>query len=177
MKRKIIYLLIIITFLSNVVKSQPPAFYAGKTDTLYSEILKENRPLFVYLPDEYDDSGIKYPVIYILDGETRCSHAVPTIAFITELGLMPPSIIVGIPNTDRDRDFLPGKLPELNGKDSAYNFLHFITKELFPFMQKHFKSSESRILTGHSSLLFTGYTLKRGIIPFKLSTSINRVKE
>ena len=160
MKRKIIYLLLIITILSNVVKSQPSTFYTGKTDTLYSEILKENRPLFVYLPDEYYDSGIKYPVIYILDGETRCSHAVPTIAFMTGLGLVPPSIIVGIPNTDRDRDFLPGKLPELSGKDSAYNFLHFITKELFPFIQKHYETSESRILIGHSKGgLFALYAL------------------
>ena len=61
----------------------------------------------IYLPEGYEKDSIRYPVIYIIDGETRCTHAVPTVRFISSEGLMPKSIIVGIPNVNRNRDFLP----------------------------------------------------------------------
>jgi len=149
-ERQIGYLLLIFSLVSSGVKSQPSTFYTGKTDTLYSEILKEKRPLFIYLPDDYESSETRYPVIFILDGESRCAHAVPTIAFMVENKLMPPSIIVGIPNIDRNRDFLPGNGENLNVKDSSSNFLNFLTSELFIFLEKRYKTGEYRILIGHS---------------------------
>ncbi|MFI5142120.1 MAG: alpha/beta hydrolase-fold protein, partial [Bacteroidia bacterium] len=42
----------------------------GKVDSLYSKILKENRELWVYLPDNFNASK-KYPIVYLLDGKTN----------------------------------------------------------------------------------------------------------
>lgn len=37
-------------------------------DTFHSEILNRDIPMYVYLPDGYDDAKDPYPVIYMLHG-------------------------------------------------------------------------------------------------------------
>jgi predicted alpha/beta superfamily hydrolase len=152
--------LAIFTFFCRHAQSQSGYAYTERTDTTYSEILKEKRPLKIYLPEGYDKENIKYPVIYIIDGETRCTHAVPTIRFISSEGFMPKSIVVGIPNVNRNRDFLPVVDQFSPAQDSAYNFLHFIRGELFPYIEKNYKAGSYRILIGHSyGGLFSMYAL------------------
>lgn len=42
----------------------------GTLDSIYSNILKEYRKIYVQLPSTYDPTkNEKYPVVYILDGE------------------------------------------------------------------------------------------------------------
>src|ERR1035437_10555756 len=41
----------------------------GTIDSVYSELLKENRQLLIYLPETYNNNQ-KYPVVYLLDGES-----------------------------------------------------------------------------------------------------------
>ena len=44
-------------------------FTIGKTITIKSKVLKENRKLNIYLPLNYEVDSLKtYPVIYLLDG-------------------------------------------------------------------------------------------------------------
>jgi predicted alpha/beta superfamily hydrolase len=142
------------------IHAQSGYAYTEKKDSLFSETLKENRPLSVYLPEGYDKENTKYPVIYIIDGETRCTHAVPTVRFISSEGLMPKAIVIGIPNVNRNRDFLPGINQDPSVRDSADNFLKFITAELFPYIEKQYRAESYRILIGHSyGGLFAMYAL------------------
>jgi predicted alpha/beta superfamily hydrolase len=138
------------TLLCSCLQAQSGYAYTEKKDSLFSETLKENRLLSLYLPEGYEKDSIRYPVIYIIDGETRCTHAVPTVRFISSEGLMPKSIIVGIPNVNRNRDFLPAIRQNPSAKDSADNFLQFITAELFPYIEKQYRADSYRILIGHS---------------------------
>ena len=146
----IIALLFTVILSGQQIKAQSGYAYTEKKDSLFSETLKESRPLSIYLPEGYEKDSIRYPVIYIIDGETRCTHAVPTVRFISSEGLMPRSIIVGIPNVNRNRDFLPAIRPNPSERDSADNFLQFITAELFPYIEKQYRAESYRILIGHS---------------------------
>jgi predicted alpha/beta superfamily hydrolase len=139
-----------LTMLCPCIQAQSGYAYTEKKDSLFSETLKEKRPLGIYLPEGYDKDSVRYPVIYIIDGETRCTHAVPTVRFISSEGLMPKSIVVGIPNVNRNRDFLPAIRQNSSVKDSADNFLQFITTELFPYIEKQYRAGAYRILIGHS---------------------------
>ena len=47
------------------------AFEIGKTITVKSDILEEDRTLNIYLPEGYDTLDKKYPVIYLLDGSAN----------------------------------------------------------------------------------------------------------
>lgn len=149
-KSLVIALLFTFSMFCSSIQAQSGYAYTEKKDSLFSETLKENRPLRIYLPEGYEKDSIRYPVIYIIDGETRCTHAVPTVRFISSEGLMPKSIIVGIPNVNRDRDFLPAIRPNPSAKDSADNFLQFFAAELFPYMEKQYRTEPYRILIGHS---------------------------
>ena len=137
-------------FLGSQLCAQSNYAYTEKKDSLFSETLQEKRPLFIYLPEGYDKENTRYPVIYVLDGETRCAHTVPTVRFLTAEGLMPKAMVVGIPNVNRERDFLPGRDKNGPSGDGAYNFLRFIHIELFSYIEKQYKADDYRILIGHS---------------------------
>ncbi len=60
-------------------------------------------------------------------------------------------IVVAIQNTDRRRD--------MNPEGGADNFIRFIKTELVPYVEKNYRTSGSRILTGQSfSALFALYS-------------------
>jgi len=88
----------------------------GAIDSIDSKILKEERKIWVYVPDA-NTEGIqfakeKYPVVYLLDGD---SHFFSVAGMIRQLSsangntICPKMIVVGIPNTNRTRDLTPTK--------------------------------------------------------------------
>ena len=126
----------------------------GVLDSLHSEVLNESRSVYVQLPDSYDpDSSIKYPVVYILDGDVLL-NALYTVHSFYSGGFMPEMIMVGISNgANRTRDLTtsvidPSLINEENG--GADKFMSFIEKELIPFIETKYPVTEYRTLIGHS---------------------------
>jgi predicted alpha/beta superfamily hydrolase len=132
----------------------------GKIVKLESKILNEERQIFIHLPDGYDQTNARYPVFYVLDGETHFIHASGTVSFLSVNGVTPQIIIVGIPNTFRNRDFSPTKTDALPGSGGADNFIKFLQEELIPYIDKNYRTESHRILFGHSATgNFSIYTL------------------
>ena len=132
----------------------------GKIITLNSEVLQEQRDIFVYLPVGYELTEEKYPVIYILDGRGNFAFSATTSNFLSRTQRMPRSIVVGIPNTDRNRDFTPVHEERTPTSGGADNFLEFIEKELIPYIDKNYRTHSYRTLFGHSLCgMFAIYTL------------------
>ena len=105
-KTKILTILLFITTLT--FAQEKKEFSIGETVTIKSEILKEDRILNIALPEGYDASkDEKYPVIYLLDGSANEDflHVVGLVQFFNLQFFMPKTIIVGIANVDRKRDF------------------------------------------------------------------------
>lgn len=132
----------------------------GVVDHLVSEILGEERILNIYLPKGYEenDSAV-YPVIYLLDGSANedFEHVAGLLQFCNFpwLNYMPKSIIVGIANTDRLRDFtFPSQVQEYNQKyptnGGSGAFMDFIDSELQPHIRAHYKVSDTSMLIGQS---------------------------
>ena len=126
----------------------------GVLDSLHSEVLNESRSVYVQLPDSYDpDSSIKYPVVYILDGDVLL-NALYTVHSFYSGGFMPEMIMVGISNgANRTRDLTtsvidPSLINEENG--GADKFMKFIEKELIPFIETKYPVTDYRTLIGHS---------------------------
>jgi len=127
----------------------------GETFKLRSAILEEDRTLQISLPNGYQTSGERYPVIYVLDGEGQFAQAVGAIRFLGKVNKMPPAIVVGIPNTNRNRDLSPATsnpkdLEKLPGGGGADRFLAFLTDELRPQIEANYRTWPFRILFGHS---------------------------
>ena len=137
----------------------------GKTDSIYSETLKEQRKFWVQLPNNFDKNK-KYPVAYILDGETH----LPTISIVQNYysgGFTPEMILIGISNQqNRTRDLTISKITFRQGgafnqeTGGADNFLEFLKDELIPHIEKNYPVTNYRTLIGHSfGGLFTINTL------------------
>ena len=70
--------------------------------------------------------------------------------------LIPQMILVGIVNTDRNRDYTPTYAPEQLGtfrfptSGKADAFLRFLKSELFPLIDKNYRTEPFRIISGWS---------------------------
>jgi len=131
----------------------------AKYNKIYSEKIGEDREIYVSLPEEYEKSGKKYPVLYMMDGEFNATPGpVGSIRYLEFQGLIPEFIIVGIKNTNRDKDIYPEEVTYGDGTKAggrANQYLSFISDELIPFISKTYRTEEYRILYGTSNTGFT----------------------
>ena len=121
----------------------------GTYRVLHSQVLGEDRTLLVNLPKGYDESGLHYPVLYVLyGGQVRgyFAEAVHIADRLHEASLVPQLIIVGVKNVDRYRDTLP--VDRSGQKGGAERFLKFFTDELIPFVDGSYRTKDFRILVG-----------------------------
>ena len=138
-------------------------YVIGKILKLKSQVLEEDREIYVQLPEGYENSKEKYPVLYILDARRGFPIGAAMLRFFAELGQMPRMIVVGIPNISLSKrlvDFSPDNNPAYPGSGGAGKFLDFLKTELIPQIDKKYRTHPSRVLCGHSLAgLFTTYVL------------------
>ena len=148
-------------------------FVLGVIEEIKSVELSETRTLNIYLPEGYNkDSAARYPVIYLLDGSANEDfiHIVGLVQYnnFPWINRVPKSIVVGISNTNRKRDFTyPTTLEEdkkkFPGTGGSQKFIDFIEKELQPFIEKIYKTNTFKTIIGQSlgGLLATEILFKR----------------
>jgi predicted alpha/beta superfamily hydrolase len=137
----------------------------GKTDSVYSHILKEKRKVWVYLPNMKSpspDASQRYPVVYLLDGDGHFESVVGMIQQLSQVNgnsIVPEMIVVAIPNTDRTRDLTPTHIlsdpPMMDSNFSKNtgggdNFTSFLEKELMPHIDSVYPTQKYKMLIGHS---------------------------
>ncbi|MEM6805064.1 MAG: alpha/beta hydrolase-fold protein [Bacteroidota bacterium] len=175
---RFILLLLSIFFISQLHGQKKDHRYEGKktvpfgiVEEIDSKILGEKRVLNIYLPQSYHpDSAKSYPLIYLLDGSAHedYPHIAGLMQFAHSYNILPPSILVGIANVDRYRDFtFPSQdsidLKELPQSGGSEKFITFLEQEVQPFIQKNYPASEGKTLIGQSmgGLLATEILLKK----------------
>lgn len=157
----------------NVIKGKAQEnvkpFVIGETRVLKSNVLQEERTLNVYLPLGYDKEK-SYPVIYLLDGSSNEDflHIVGLVQFYHMQFGMPDFLVVGIGNVDRKRDFtfhtdLEDLKKEYPTTGHSAKFIEFVEKELQPYVNSAYKTTETKYLIGQSlgGLLATEILLKK----------------
>ncbi|WP_227686841.1 alpha/beta hydrolase [Spirosoma arboris] len=159
------------SFGQNTPTTKP--FVLGHIDAISSKELGEIRTLNIYLPEGYSkDSLSKYPVIYLLDGsaDEDFIHIAGLVQFANFpwVNLLPKSVVVGIANVDRRRDFTYPTTIEKDKKDypttgQSQRFIAFLEKELQPYIQKTYSSNPSKTIIGQSlgGLLATEILFKK----------------
>ncbi|MDQ8144026.1 alpha/beta hydrolase-fold protein [Chryseobacterium sp. CFS15] len=140
----------------------------GEIRIFKSKILKEDRILNIYLPQNFDKTK-SYPIIYLLDGSMNEDfiHVTGLVQFFNQMYSMPETIVVGIANIDRKKDFtfhtdlkdLQTDYPTTGHSDK---FISFLEKELKPYIESQFKTAD-KYLFGQSlgGLLATEILLKK----------------
>lgn len=140
------------------VRTEP--FVLGITDIIRSTVMNEERTLNIYLPPGYNEQdSVRYPVIYLLDGsvDEDFIHMAGLVYFLgfPWLNLCPPSIVVGIANVDRKRDYTFPTTVEKDKKDfpttgGSAAFIRYLGEEVIPYIRSRYKTNNTSTLIGQS---------------------------
>ncbi len=156
----IVAILAVSFFAANLFAQQAAKIFVGEAIVIHSEILDEDRTLYIYTPQGYGSSEDRYPALYMLDGSEHFVHVSGIIHYLSGIGHIPQMIMVAIPNTRRDHDLTPTYNEEFPTSGGGEKFLNFLEKELIPYIDQTYRTQPYRILAGHSLAgTFTVYTL------------------
>ena len=115
--------------------------------------------IYVRLPQDYGaDPARRYPIVYLLDGDSLFPMLAPAHLFLTIDDNIPEAIVVGIaygsfdkPTNRRHVDFMPpaaGVKPEDSG---TVAFQRFLKHELLPTVERKYRADPTRrVLFGQS---------------------------
>jgi predicted alpha/beta superfamily hydrolase len=167
MGKNILSLSLVLILISQVFCAAYAQDHAVISDSIYSNVLKEERSIKILLPEAYKPGSTdKYEVIYVTDGEWAMDPFSFDYKFAQGENFVPPAIIVAIPNryingvNQRDRDFLPVHVPDPAISGGADNFLSFMKTELIPYIDNKYPTNKTNSIYGHSyGGLFALYAL------------------
>ncbi len=144
------------------------------TIKINSSELNQEREILVYTPQGYNESlYTSFDVIYVFDSQNRefFDYAHSTISFLEEF-LWKKFIVVGITSPyieDQNYGRHNDMLPVLRSKEAikrypysgnADNFLKYVKNEVYPYIEKNYRTMNKRIAVGHSlSASFILYSL------------------
>ena len=112
----------------------------GSSYAFPSAYLKTDVPVSIHLPRDYDNDDGRYPVLYLLDFGNDFRFAAPVADFLEASDRVPGLIVSAI------------AVDNLSGSPQA--MLGFLEKELFPYIEKTYRTHPCRILYGHSGRSF-----------------------
>jgi predicted alpha/beta superfamily hydrolase len=122
---------------------------AGDYFVLRSEAMNSRYHIYIRYPEAYaEQPQRRYPIVYLLDGDSTFPLLAPEHAFLTYDDKLPDAIIVGIaygsfapPINHREIDF----------GDRAADFQRFLETELIPKVERRTRTDPTRrILLGQS---------------------------
>ncbi|MEO6323027.1 MAG: alpha/beta hydrolase-fold protein [Thermoanaerobaculia bacterium] len=137
------------------IRAADDSISIGTTFKLRSEILGTERTILVHTPAAYEAGTLRYPVLYLTDGEYQFQHTVTTVDFLARSGKIPALIVVGISTAggDRTHDLTPTQdlsQPGFASSGGGEIFLNFVEKELIPHVERSYRTLPFRAFAGHS---------------------------
>lgn len=150
-------LLLVALFAAPAFAQEPATLTYGTIARFHSAALNEDRRLNIFLPPGYEKGSAHYPVIYLLDGSAHEDyfHAAALVDFLATYGVMPATIVVGISNVDRRRDFtMPSSVTaEVKASPTsggAAKFIAFLERDLIPYVTSHYRTDGTTTIVGQS---------------------------
>ncbi|ASD67780.1 alpha/beta hydrolase [Pseudoalteromonas piscicida] len=134
---------------------------------LPSQVLNEDRKVFIRLPKGYDKAR-SYPLIIRTDGNFNLARWDEVLSSLAEQGKVKDAILVSIPNQfwteTRNRDLVPPYArqdvtiearPESDNDPAIFGradrFLQFVESELLPYLDANYSINDNRVLSGFSA--------------------------
>ena len=150
MKKLIILTVLIIGVIINANAGDNQKIITGEKIVIKSNILNEERTILIALPANYENTGSRYPVLYVLDGRTHFRQASGAADFLNRFGTGPEMIVVAVTNVDRVRDFTPVHRNNRPTSGGAEKFRDFVVSELLPVIKDNYRVTGYNIIMGHS---------------------------
>lgn len=147
------FAMLLFSFCAKAQENNP--FTIGFEKSTPSEILGEQRKVWIHIPSSNggnDNTGKgRYPVIYLLDGDANFNNIVSITEFMSNAGLCPQMIVVGILHPARMTDLTFGTDKETPGIiGNGENFMLYVEMELMPYIELNYPTAPYKIFIGHS---------------------------
>jgi predicted alpha/beta superfamily hydrolase len=147
------FTILLFSFCAKAQDNNP--FTSGFEKSAPSKILGEQRKVWIHIPNingGNDNTGKgHYPVIYLLDGDANFNDIVSMTEFMSNAGLCPPIIVVGILHPARMTDLTFGTDKETPGiVGNGEKFMLYVEKELMPYIESNYPTAPYKIFIGHS---------------------------
>lgn len=144
---------LLFSFCAQAQESNP--FIVGFEKSAPSKILGEQRKVWIHVPNSNGGNSNTgkgwYPVIYLLDGDKNFNSVVGITEFMSNAGLCPPMIVVGILHPARMTDLTFGTDKESPGViGRGEKFMLYMEKELMPYIESNYPTASYKIFIGHS---------------------------
>jgi predicted alpha/beta superfamily hydrolase len=123
---------------------------ATQETSIHSNILQEDRKLWVNVPQYYELRKDSFHLVLLFDGNNRTlfDYTAAAKRFLERNAVdlsefnAPESIVVSIEQKERWNDFADAS--------GSAKFLNFVTNELLPYLRKNYRVQSYTILIGHS---------------------------
>ena len=150
--RAVLLILLLATGMNAFAASGTP-LVIGQAYRVHSSVLDEDRDYRVALPASYGwAQDRRYPVLYVLDGQTHFIHSVGAVDYLAKQGEIPEMIVVALDSTNRVRDFTQSDWAEAwVGGGGADNFKRFLAEEFIPEIARKYRVDGFRVLSGNSA--------------------------
>ena len=128
--------------------------------------LNNTRTIAVYLPDDYDVTQARYPVLYANDGQDMTAvHLKKTLEALYQQRVIEKIIVVAVYATEeRLQEYGVADVPDYKGRGSrAGLYSRFVLEELMPYINDHY-----RTLTDPEHTRVMGWSLG-GLMAFDLA--------
>ncbi len=147
-------------FISLILVLLSASLFSQSTDTTFiikSEPFGKERKVYVHLPERYlENPKDSFGVIYFLDGQGTeyWNNGKSIVDYLVWSYQIMPVICVGIHSDDRGSEFVPLDENLDAGHEDNFGRAHLLQKhineEIFPLIERHFRTTAFRALIGHS---------------------------
>ena len=153
-KLKFVGFILIVFITHKLCLAQDPGqnLQIGTHKVLHSDILNEDRNVYIFLPEGYSNSGSKYPVLYNLYSNNRDFHFnTGIVSGLSRMRIIPEMIVAAVDLGDGMRDLTPTKSPDYGPTSGgAANYLKFLKDELIPYIEDNYRTQAERLFWSHS---------------------------
>lgn len=155
MQKNILFFVCFLSFIGCTEAQDNSIFTIGFEKSILSKILSEQRKVWIHIPNSNggneNSSKERYPVIYLLDGDANFNSVVSITEFMSEAGLCPPMMVVGILHPARMFDLTIGADKDFPGRvGKGEKFISYIENELMPYIESNYPTAAYKIFIGHS---------------------------
>jgi predicted alpha/beta superfamily hydrolase len=143
-------LLVVVLLLCSGIAASAREFdlTVGKNEVLPSKVLNEDRDLLIAVPQK---AVPNMPLLVVLDGEWNFRKVAVGMENLMANNLMPPTVVVGVANTNRGRDLMPSFSGAEFAEGPSDKFLSFLADELIPHIASEYSIGKYHMLAGHSN--------------------------
>ena len=129
----------------------------GQKAKIHSKILEKEMRLSIHLPDDYDETAERYPVLFTF--QTHFEQVSGAVKNLYDYGLIPKMIVVRVDNYEFG--FLtPTRVESDPNSGRADQFIKFFGEELFSFMDTEYRTHPFRIVFSNSwGAMFAAYAI------------------